>query len=326
MKPSELTSALNLLISIKRPCHIVGEAGVGKSRMVEGVTQSMNLQLIDVRAVLLDPVDIRGLPHVSGDGRAHWAIPDFLPREGNGVIFFDELNRAPQLVQNACLQLALERKVGEYTLPDGWTVLAAGNPDNHRGVTRMSEALSNRFVHLSVEVDLDDWCKWAMGANIRPEVIAFARFRPNLLHDYDYAATEKAYPSPRTWEFVSQILNAKPAENIELALLSGAVGEGAASELMGFLQIYRNLPSLDGILMNPTKAKVPEDPATLFAVSVGLASKATEANFDRVMKYADRMPREWAICCIKDATARDGSLCNTPAFIKFATDNADIMG
>src|SRR5213078_3414651 len=99
----------------------------------------------DVRAVLLDPVDIRGLPHVNGDGRSHWAIPDFLPREEDGptLVFLDELNRAPQLVQNACLQLALDRRVGEYRLPDSCVVVAAGNPDNHRGVTRMSEALAN---------------------------------------------------------------------------------------------------------------------------------------------------------------------------------------
>jgi hypothetical protein len=326
MKPSELIESLKLLVGIQRPAFITGDAGVGKSRIVRQVAEGLDLDLIDVRAVLLDPVDIRGLPHVNGDGRAHWAIPDFLPREGNGLLFLDELNRAPQLVQNACLQLALERQVGEYKLPDGWSVVAAGNPDTHRGVTRMSEALANRFVHLAIVPDLDDWTRWAISADVRPELIAFVRFRPELLHSYDPKSTEKAYPSPRSWEFVSQMLNASPPASIEHALYAGTVGEGPAGELIGFLDVYRQLPSIDGILMNPKKAAVPEEPGALFAVSAALARKSTEANFDRVMTYADRMPPEWMVYCVKDATARDQRLCDTTAFIKFAADHSDIMG
>jgi hypothetical protein len=326
MKPSELIDSLKLLIQLKRPAFVTGDAGVGKSRIVRQVTTELGLQLIDVRAVLLDPVDIRGLPHVNGDGRAHWATPDFLPRDGEGVIFLDELNRAPQLVQNACLQLALERQVGEYQLPDGWSVMAAGNPDTHRGVTRMSEALANRFVHLTADVDVDDWTRWAISADVRPELIAFIRFRQELLHSYDPKSTEKAYPSPRSWEFVSQILNASPAQNVEHALYAGTVGEGAAAELTGFLNVYRQLPSIDGILLNPKKAKVPDEPAALFAVSAALARKSTEANFDRVIQYVDRIAKEWAVYCVKDATVRDERLCDTPAFIKWAADNSDVMG
>jgi hypothetical protein len=326
MKPTDVMNSLELLLSIQMPAFLTGDAGVGKSRMVKQVTERLGRKLIDVRAVLLDPVDIRGLPHVNGDGRAHWAIPDFLPRDGEGVLFLDELNRAPQLVQNSCLQLALDRQVGEYRLPDGWAVVAAGNPDTHRGVTRMSEALANRFEHISVEPDLDDWTKWAIGADVRPELIAFIRFRPELLHSYDRNSTEKAYPSPRSWEFVSRILNANPSPAIEHALYAGAVGEGAGGELVGFLDVFRQLPSIDGILMNPKKAPVPEEPGALFAVSAALARKSTEGNFDRVMSYSDRMPREWAVFCVKDATARDQRLCDTPAFIKFAAENSDIMG
>ena len=326
MKPTEIADALNLLIEIQQPVFITGEAGAGKSQVVKQVTTKRGLNLIDVRAVLLDPVDLRGLPHVNGDGRAHWAIPEFLPRDGEGVLFFDELNRAPMLVQNACLQLALDRKVGEYELPPGWTVVAAGNPDTHRGVTRMSEALANRFVHLDFDVDLDDWCKHAASVGIAPEVIAFLRFRPNLLHSYDRASTEKAYPSPRSWEFTSKILNASPAAHIEHALYSGTVGSGPAAEFTGFLSIYRNLPAIDAILREPQSAMVPTDPGPLFAISAALARRSTVANFAKVMEYCDRMPREYAVYAIKDATARDAALCDTVTFVKFATENADIMG
>lgn len=328
MKPTEIINALELLITIKRPAFLVGEAGVGKSRIVRQVTETMNRRLVDVRAVLFDPVDIKGLPHINGDGRAHWAIPDFLPRDDDPptVILLDELNRAPQMVQNACLQLALDRTVGDYVLADQHAVLAAGNPDGHRGVTRMSEALANRFVHLSIEPDVDDWTKWAVTADMRPELIAFIRFRPNLLHSYDSRSTEKAYPSPRAWEFVGQIMGADPDQTIEQALYAGTVGEGPAAELIGFLNVYRSMPSLDSILLNPKKAAVPDDCGALFAIAAGLARKATDSNFDRVMQYADRMPREYAIFCIKDAVGRDEMLTHNRVFQKFAAENADIMG
>lgn len=328
MKISEVAAALRLCVEIKRPVFLTGEAGIGKSSVVKQVAAEMGIKLIDVRAVLLDAVDMRGLPTVNGDGRAHWATPEFLPRDGDGILFLDELNRAPQLVQNACLQLTLDRKIGDYELPEGWTVVAAGNADTSRGVTRMSEALANRFIHLNVEADINDFSTWAASNGLRPEVIAFIRFRPELLHKYDPKQTEKAFPSPRAWQFVSEILDANPADSIEHALYAGTVGVGAAAEFMGFLKMYRNLPSLDSIIKDPKKAVVPpqKEPATLWAVVAGLGRKATKANFAAIMEYADRLPKEWAVFLAKDATARDKSLCETPAFIKFGAANASIMG
>jgi MoxR-like ATPase len=85
----------------------------------------LGIRLIDIRAILLDPVDLRGLPTVE-QGRVAWAIPAFLPEDGAGILSVDELNAAPPLVQAACYQLVLDRALGEYRLPDGWTVFAAG--------------------------------------------------------------------------------------------------------------------------------------------------------------------------------------------------------
>jgi MoxR-like ATPase len=325
MKPSQIIDALDLLIDLKMPVLLTGEAGVGKSRIVQQVTKRRGGRLIDFRAPLHDPVDLIGVPHVN-NGLTDFAPPSFLPRDGEGTLFLDEINRGSMMMQNSCLQLALDRACGQYQLPDGWAIVAAANPDTHRGVTKMSEAMDNRFVHLRLEPDVDDWTRWAIDADVRPELIAFVRFRPELLHQYDRNSTAKAYPTPRSWEAIGKILNSNRANAIEHALYAGAVGEGAAAELIGFLDVYRQLPSIDGILMNPKKAMVPEEPGALFAVSAALARKSTEANFDRVMAYADRIPREWAVYCVKDATVRDQRLCDTPAFIKFAAENSDIMG
>lgn len=327
MRPKEIIDSLECLIAAAQPAFIWGPPGVGKSQTVAAVTTKLGRELRDVRAVQFDPVDLRGLPLVNGDGRTHWSVPDFLPHDGTGVLFLDELNAADRSVQAACYQLVLDRRLGDYVLPDGWTIVAAGNNESDRAVTnRMSTALASRFVHLDYEVHLDDWCAWAVGADLPPELIAFIRFRPNLLHAFEPKSQEKAFPCPRTWEFVARIMRAKPAPAVEHELFKGTVGAGAAAELSGFLRIWRKLPSLDGILMNPQTASVPDDPATLFAVAGGLARRASEKNFDRVMTYVNRIPKEWQVYLVKDATRREPVLQNSEAFVKWASVNADVMG
>jgi hypothetical protein len=278
---------------------------------------------VDVRVLLLDPVDLRGLPFLGRDGRSKWATPDFLPQDGEGILFLDELNAAPAMVQASCYQLVLDRRLGEYTLPDGWSIVAAGNRDSDRAVTtRMPTPLRNRFVHLDFEVDLQEWCEWAIRAGIRPEVIAFLRFRPALLSTFDREAT--AFPSPRSWEFVSRILDALDSASnfaIEHELMAGAVGLGAATELSGFLHIFRELPDTDEILMSPHQAPVPDEPSAQFAVASALARCASDTNFDRICTYLDRLPTEFRILCVRDATLRDSTLRSTGAYVRFQVEH-----
>ncbi len=325
MRPSDLSVAIETCLRASQPACIWGPPGIGKSAVVHQIAASTGRAIRDIRAVLLDPVDLRGLPHINGGGKAHWAIPEFLPREGSGILFLDELNRAPMLVQNACFQLVLDRKLGEYELPEGWQVISACNRESDGGgVTRMSSALSNRFVHLECDADLEDFCKWAVKANIEPAVIAFLRFRPNLLHEF--SRTEKAFPSPRSWEFVSKITQQSPGQAIEHELYKGTVGAGAATEYSAFIKLYRGLPSIDAILLDPKKSPVPEnDPASLFAVSCALARRATAENFKNCITYLDRLPEEYSVMSVKDAIARDSALATTGEFTRWAIKHADVV-
>src|SRR6516162_6667182 len=224
MKPSLVSRTLRkLLIGEKQAVFIWGSPGSGKSAVVNQLAIELGIALRDVRALLLDPVDLRGLPFLGSDGRSKWATPEFLPQDGTGILFLDELNAAPAMVQASCYQLVLDRKLGEYTLPDGWAIIAAGNRDSDRAVTtRMPTPLRNRFVHLEFEIDIQEWSEWAIQAGIRPEVIAFLRFRPELISQPDRDA--HAFPSPRSWEFVSRILAAAPDQAVEHELFAGAVG------------------------------------------------------------------------------------------------------
>jgi hypothetical protein len=133
MKPSRLYEALHALIGERVPLHIWGSCGVGKSQIVGKVANDLNFQFLDIRAVQLDPVDLRGLPRIAAD-QTEWVPPKFLPTDGKGILFRDELTSAPQMTQAGCYQLVLDRKLGEYVLSDGWVVIAAGNPASERGV------------------------------------------------------------------------------------------------------------------------------------------------------------------------------------------------
>ncbi len=326
MKPSRINTTLKRLIRIRQPVFIWGPPGVGKSQVVSQVAEQLDRELIDVRAVLLDPVDLRGLPHIDENRRACWCPPDFLPADGSGILFLDELNAAPPLVQAACYQLVLDRRLGEYLLPEGWSIIAAGNRETDRAVTHhMPSALANRFVHLNFDVDINEWLAWAEANRLAPEVSAFLRFRPNLLHDFDPQKNEKAFPTPRSWEFVSGILSGDPEACPDYELVAGTVGEGAAAEFSGFLRTFRDLPDPDTLLASPETAEVPEDPATLYAVCELLAGKAGTENMSQVIAYARRLPPEFSVLLVRDAARSNQEVIHTEAFNKWAAAYADVL-
>ncbi len=328
MTPTQILSSLHTLLSARQAVFLWGAPGVGKSQVVAKVAAERGLALRDIRAVLLDPVDLRGLPRLE-NGRAQWCPPAFLPGPDDperGIIFLDELNAAPPLVQAACYQLVLDRRIGEYCLPDGWCIVAAGNREKDRAVThRMPSALANRMVHLEFEVSPDDWFLWAQAAGIRAEVLAFLRFRPKLLHDFDPLSSGKAFASPRSWAFLSGILNAAPSPAVEYDLFRGTVGDGAAAEFMGFLRLWRDLPSVDGILSDPLAAPVPEDPAALYAVCEALAQRAAAETAPALVTYAGRLPAEFSVLLMRDAVCRDENVVRTSAFADWANANAHVL-
>ena len=326
MNPKLITKSLYTLIESKQPVFLWGAPGVGKSQIVAQVAESMNYELTDLRAVLLDPVDLRGLPKISDEGDATWCPPSFLPKAGKGILFLDELNAAPPLVQAACYQLVLDRKIGEYELPAGWVVLAAGNRESDKAVThRMPSALANRFVHLDFEANVTDWLDWAATNNIAEELQSFIKFRPNLLHDFDPSRNEKAFPSPRSWEFVSGIIKSGPAPEVEYELFKGTVGEGAAAEFFGFCKICRKLPDPEFILNSPENASIPEDPTIIYALCESIASKANSDNAENIMIFAARLPAEFAVLLVRNAVKKERTIVDSAGFVSWATANSDIL-
>jgi hypothetical protein len=183
----------------------------------------------------------------------------------------------------------------------------------------MPTPLRNRFVHIDFEVDVQEWSEWAIKTSIRPEVIAFIHFRPELLSAFDRDAN--AFPSPRSWEFVSRILNSKPDQSAEYELFAGAVGTGAGTEFSAFLRTFRELPSIDAILLNPNQEPVPENAAAQYAVASALARCASDTNFDRICLYLNRLPTEFRVLCVRDATLRQPAIRFTAGYTRWAVEN-----
>jgi hypothetical protein len=144
------------------------------------------------------------------------------------------------------------------------------------------------------------------------------QFQPHIYRDAN------AFPSPRSWEFVSRILDsldsqAKPA--IEHEVIAGAVGTGAATEFSAFLRMFRELPNIDAILLNPTQEPVPENAAAQYAVASALARCASDTNFDRICLYLNRLPTEFRVLCVRDATLREPAIRCTAGYTKWAVEN-----
>ncbi|PIE64409.1 MAG: ATPase [Desulfobacterales bacterium] len=326
MKASQISRAIINLVKNRQPLFLWGPPGVGKSQIVKQAAEKTGLEVRDVRAVLLDPVDLRGIPNITPEGLSRWCAPSFLPREGEGILFLDELNTAPPLVQAACYQLILDRKIGEYSLPDGWAVIAAGNRDKDRAVThKMPSALANRFVHIDFTVDMDEWLKWAEQNGIAPEIIEFLKFRPNLLHDFTPEKEDLAFPTPRSWEFASNLVSTISDEALLTELLEGTIGKGATVEFMGFQRIYYQLPEIQKILTSPTSVAVPTDPAILFATCELTGKHASLEYAENLFTFAERLPEEFGVLLVREAVRNCSEITSLDAFSAWAACNSDIL-
>lgn len=332
MKPSMLASVLPEMFAIRRPIFIWGKSGIGKSSVVRQVSEQLNLQLRDVRMSQLDSIDLRGFPVPDTKaGTMKWLAPDFLPTEKDpaGILFLDEMNAAMPAVQAPSYSLILDRRIGAYRLPDHWNIVAAGNGIGDRGVThQMAAPLNNRFVHVEMELDHDDWHHQAARDGISVEVRAYMRLKKESLHDFDPVVNPRSFPTPRAWYSADEIykretLKTKPMAMLEL--LKGTVGEGHAASFTGFCRDIAAMPDIDSILLNPDKAKLPGNQSVMHAVMTALADKTSAKNFDRVMKYAERLEPEIQMVFVRSSIAKDDRVCNTKAYQNWVLKNQDFL-
>jgi hypothetical protein len=308
MKASNITKVIDRLIDKKLPVFVWGAPGIGKSSIVKQIAEAKDLAFLDLRLSLLDPTDLKGIPFFNAETKEGvWAKPSFLPGDpdSRGILFLDEINTAPPAVQASAYQLILDRKVGEYELPKGWSIVAAGNRENDRGVVyKMPPPLANRFVHFEMEVDFDDWKAWAYGAGIDASIIAYLAYDKGMLFTFDPTSNEKAFATPRSWEYVDNIIKSGIESNLILDSIIGAVGREAAVGYSSFKKVMRQLPDLNTILDGTRTTLEEEDPKVQMALAVGLVNALRDAPNDdaitHVLRFSLQLPGEFAIMLVKD--------------------------
>jgi hypothetical protein len=321
------------------PVMLWGPPGVGKSQMVAQVAARHGMPVIDVRLSQMEPSDLRGIPF-RVDDRVEWAVPSMLPdaeRHGvQGILFLDEITSVPPSVSAAAYQLILDRRLGAYTVPDGWAIFAAGNRQGDRGVTyTMPAPLANRFSHFEVDVNLDDWVAWAYANDMDERLVAFLRFRPELLFEFDPAHNPVAFPSPRSWEFAHRALHKfGDVQELLTGALQACVGPAAGIELSAFVENLDKLPDIDAIVRGE-KVRVPKETDLQYAVAAALVGRAIRAKreadpattYGNILEYAGSFPqREMGVMLVSDMYRAIGQeIFAVPQFSKWANIVADVM-
>ncbi len=290
--PKAAKRAIRKAMKHRRPLFVWGPMGIGKSDVVKQLGQEQNREVIDVRLPLWEPTDIKGIPYFdSNTSSMKWAPPIELPQDPNStaILFLDELNTAPPAVQAAAYQLVLNRRVGAYRLPDGVDIVAAGNRDGDRGVTyRMPAPLANRFVHIEMKADFDDFNEWAIENQLHSQVIGYLNYAKSDLFDFDPKTASRSFATPRSWSFVSELLQDDDAESDESTLtdlVSGAIGDGLAVKFMAHRKIVGKLPKPIDVLTGKTTTLEVKEISAMYSL-------ITEMCYE-LKSLAEKKDKEW---------------------------------
>lgn len=309
---------------------ILGAPGGGKSACGR---QSLNelgfgtkYPLVEFVASLRDPVDVLGTPNNTGDF-TKWVPPEefYKLRQGVGkcALLLEELSDAPVPMQNALCGVIYDRRAGQLQLSDQLYIVATGNrTEDKSGANRITSKLAGRTRRIDFQENLDELIDYALDAGWPTWLIQYLRFKPDAVMDFD--ANRFANATPRTWEDVARMPENMP-QHIELANIEGCVGAGRAAEVVGFKQIYMDLPDVAEILMSPAKAPVPDNLAARYAVMGAIARHASADNFENVCVYTDRFAPEFRVTCIKDAIKLAPAIKKSRAFQKWVSVNADVL-
>lgn len=344
MRPAQLAAVLDREFlgtqsGHHTPVMLWGPPGVGKSDIIRQVAEKHDVALQDIRLSQMEPSDLRGIPFRAND-LVEWAIPAMLPdtqRHGSeGILFLDEITSAPPSVSAAAYQLILDRRLGQYEVPEGWAIFAAGNRQGDRGVTyTMPAPLANRFSHYEVDINLDDWVSWAYKNGIDDRVIGFLRFRPEMLFDFDPAHNPVAFPSPRSWEFAHRAIQKfSDQPSLLTGSLQACVGPAAGIELAAFMASLDQLPDIDAILRGE-EINAPKEIDLQYAVASTLVGHAIRVKdtpeatriTGNILRYANHFPqREMGVMLVSDLQRAIGNdLFDIPEFADWANAIADVM-
>jgi hypothetical protein len=316
---TQLYSQLDILLETDTPVFIHGSPGIGKSYIVNDIAEKKKLELVDVRLSQMDPVDLRGVPAIKED-QTVWMPPVFFPKdeESEGILFLDELNSAPPSVQAAIYQLVLNRRMGEYALPEGWRIVCAGNRISDRGVVfKLPTPLANRMVHLHVEAHFDDFKLFAISQKLHPFIIGFLGFRPDLLATEPVVEDDSnpAFATPRSYHMLSDILKVTTDIGAIASIIYGTIGYSAGIEFVSYVKVYEELPDVAAIYAGHYP-EIKQEPALLYALVSALVEyfDGSPEHTKHLFAFSEELPTEFGVMLIKDVIVKDESIAESDAF------------
>jgi len=262
-KISTIKDAVLLCKKANVTAYIWGHRGLGKSSLVHQLCDENDMGFIDFRASQIEASDLRGLPdRVNGrtvylppadmptadltDDEAHELLSkganphEIAPRRKRGILFLDEVNRAQDDVLQGVFQLVLDRRIGQYALPEGWSVVCAGNFMEGYQVSGFNDpAFLNRFCHLVLsagESSFPEWVEYMSSKSTDTEMHKVVEFTSSDLKYLDGQVEGElgfaVQPSRRSWEMVSRVLvsckEKAVDEEVKLEVIAGLVGREVA--------------------------------------------------------------------------------------------------
>lgn len=241
----QLIDVIALAYKADQPVLLEGTHGIGKSDLLAEAAQALGIGCIVADLSLMEPPDLVGIPRVHDDGRTHYAPPAFLPRDGRGLLVFEELNRCPRYLAAPCLQLLTARRLNDYALPAGWLPCAAvNNAADGYHTDELDPALLSRFLQVTVIAEVSAWLGWARAQRLHPKICAFVEQSPDIFAD--------PAANPRAWTYANKLLAAWEQtardESMLATLLAGVLGERWAHAFLQFFGNHRRPLRPDEIL------------------------------------------------------------------------------
>jgi len=288
----------------KKPLLVTASFGVGKSEQIEKTAKDIAKErertylnwnetsyedklkiidenlfkdyfiLFDIRLASYDATDLRGLPNFSRKW-VEWKYPFFVEilqhPESDGIIFFDEFNLGTPLVLSSCYQIFHDKVISDIKINFNWLIIGAGNKsDDYANTIDTPAPLKDRCCEVELTPSTpQNWIKWGIQNKIHPKIIAYISWKGTMLYKVNFESTEK-FTTFRGWASLSSYMHL-PLKDIKL-VAGTVIGEGVASEFMGFLEI-ENIINLDEIIKKPEILKTITEPGQKYFIISGLAEK-----------------------------------------------------
>ncbi len=322
MKPSELKTTLKYAFKKSKSILIVGMPGIGKTDIVKQASKKYDLLIL--HPVVDSPIDYKGLGAiVNGEAKflPYGNLKRMLNAKSKLIVFFDDLGQATEAVQKAVMQLLLARELNGQAISKHVVFVAATNRRGDKaGVSGILEPVKSRFdAIVELEPDADEWCKWANKKGMPAELISYIQWRPQMIKDFEPTKDLVNSSVGRTVAAVGKHMLDKVPASVRLELFQGAAGKKFATEFIGYLNVFSQLPTVKEILTNPTTAKLPTEVSGKFAIMGMIVEHATNENLDKFMQYIDRLnSNEVVTATMKLLSIKKPQTCKNEAYINWA--------